>query len=535
MGRHQRIWVALATVATLLIAVSASQAALSRTTTKLTRAELKPAAASTYPTPGSGGALFGCTAGVAPISIGKTVTPLVDIGQVNKAVTPCIDSGSTLGATNLAGGALSLGTVGPASAYTFVAGQAGSDTTPAAAAVSNVSALNFKDGVDTVTIVGPIQADAAYQCVNNKLSSYGQSTVDVIYVNGVKYIPQTPGAPDTISLGALGSISINQQYKTATTLTEDDIVIHLLGAGVNVIVGQAEVTLQSGYTAADVCDNTAPTNGGGGNGGGNGGGTSGIGSLPGVCPKGSTYDSALEYCVIKVAGACPASNSGDKTVTIDGVQYCLVKVSRPFSGPTGGTVYTIWEARLHWKSPCLYGNRGEPDYVLVVTAPNRHATGTFGADRILLIGPYESVNGLSGNDCIDAHGTTAKINDGNGDDFIYVHYGTNHVVVGDGKNGVYGGHGRDFIYTGNGYNWIVGGTQSNVIYAGLGPDHIFGGPRPNQIHTPGGFNYVQCGSSKSGNVLWARKGFPTEYGGSHGCETVHYITHIPTIMNTQEP
>ena len=530
MGRHQRIWVGLATVATLLFAVSASQAAMFRSSSKVTRTEVARTA-STYPTPGSGGALFGCTAGVAPISLGKTATPLVDIGQVNKPVTPCIDASTTLGATNLAGGALSLGTVGPAAAYTFVAGQAGSNTAPAAAAVANVQALNFVSGAENVTIVGPVQGDAAYECENNKLVGYGQSTLDVVYVNGVAHYLPKPGAPATFSIGALLQIDVNQTIKTATSITEDVLTIHVLGAGVNVIVGQAKATIQKGYTAADVCDNTAPTSGGGGN----GGGSSGIGSLPGVCPKGSTYDSALEYCVIKVKGACPAANSGDKTVTIDGVEYCLIKVSRPFSGPQGGTVYTIWQARLHWKSPCLYGNRGEPDYVLVVTAPYRHATGTFGSDRILLIGPHEYVQGLSGNDCIDAHGTTAHVTDGNGDDFVYVHIGTNHVKVGDGKNGVYGGHGRDYINAGNGYNWIVGGTQPNVIYAGLGPDHIFGGPRANKIHTPGGFNYVQCGSAKSGNVLWARKGFPTEYGASHGCETIHYITHIPTIENTQEP
>jgi hypothetical protein len=530
VGRHQRIWVTLATVATLLFAVSASQAAMFRSSTKVTRAEVAKAASS-YPTPGSGGALFGCTAGVAPISIGKTVTPLVDIGQVNKAVTPCIDASTTLGATNLAGGALSLGTVGPAAAYTFVAGQAGSTTAPAAAAVANVQALNFVSGANTITIVGPVQGDAAYECENNKLVQYGQSTLDVIYVNGVAHYLPKPGAPATIAIGALLQIDVNQTIKTATSITEDVLTIHVLGAGVNVIVGQAEATIQKGYTAADVCDNTAPTKGGGGSGGGGGG----IGSLPGVCPKGSTYDAALEYCVIRVKVVCGTNTPATAATPPGDVCISIVKVSRPFSGPTGGTVYTIWEARLHWKSPCLYGSRGEPDYVLVVTKLDGHATGTFGSDRILLIGGYEYVQGLSGNDCIDAHGTNAHVTDGNGDDFAYVHVGTNHVKIGDGKNGVYGGNGRDFITVGNGYNWIVGGSKSNVIYAGLGPDHIFGGPSPNQIHTPGGFNYVNCGSAKHGNVLWARKGFPTEYGASHGCETVHYITHIPTIENTQEP
>jgi hypothetical protein len=125
--------------------------------------------------------------------------------------------------------------------------------------------------------------------------------------------------------------------------------------------------------------------------------------------------------------------------------------------------------------------------------------------------------------------------DGNGDDFVYVHVGFNHVKVGDGKNGVYGGHARDDITAGNGYNWIVGGTLPNNIHAGLGPDHIFGGPSANYIYTPGGFNYVDCGSDKAHNVLWARAGFPSEYGASHGCGTVHHIKHIPVIENGQTP
>lgn len=157
---------------------------------------------------------FGCRASVARVLLGQAV--LAEPSVANKNTNPCLTDTALTGKIQVPTTNPIL-SVGPAGAFTS---QSGTPTiAPGAAAVADIQAINIPTAAGTISIVGPIEADAAYQCTNGQLSSFAQSTLDVIYVNGVAMKLPAPGAPDNINLG-LVDIKVNQQYTTANSITE---------------------------------------------------------------------------------------------------------------------------------------------------------------------------------------------------------------------------------------------------------------------------------------------------------------------------
>jgi Ca2+-binding RTX toxin-like protein len=349
---------------------------------------------------------------------------------------------------------------------------------PGAAAVSDVQGVTIPTTSGDISIVGPVESNVDYACVDGNLTSSAQSTLDVIYVNGQKTTLPSPGAPDTIQLGGGSYIALNEKIQTATSLTERVLEVHLQGLA-DVVVGEAEVTLTRTDPCAGTNNNTPPPN-------------------VNACPQGSTLDAALMVCVIKLPGGK------------------IIVVGPPFTGPSGGTVEAVSVARKRYKSPCLNGPG--PKYALIATKANARVTGTPHSDRILALGRHERIAGLGGNDCIDGRGATQTIWDGNGKDRIYGGTGKTRIGVGNGNSMVNGRNGSDWITAGNGNDSIWGGKHASRIDAGLGHDHIYGGPDANRVFVASGHAFVSCGTGK-GNLAFLRRG-TMKYASRHGCERI---------------
>jgi hypothetical protein len=424
---------------------------------------------------------FGCRASGARVTLGTAtiVEPIVANGGTTPCQTDIAASGTIAIPTNSP-----ILTVGPIGAFTDRTGTP--TVAPGAAATSDVQAVNIPTSGGTLTIVGPVQADAAYQCTDGKLTSSAQSTLDVIYFNGSKISLPAPGAPAKLTLAPDVFVALNQQYTTANSITERVLEVKLAGLA-DVVVGEATVTKSS----ADPC---AGTTGAGPIGTTPGSGT-GVG--PSVCPAGSTLDVAAGACVIVYQG---------KTIYI----------SQPFKGPSGGVVIALGAARKKYKSPCLFGPG--PNYVLVATKRGGRVQGTPHSDRILARGAFERVAGLAGNDCIDGSGGSQKLFDGNGNNRIYGGGGTNRIGAGNGNNYINGRGGRDWITAGNGNDIVYGGRLTGRIDVGLGRDRVYGGPNSNRIWAIGDNAKISCGSGKRNHAFVRLNA--SAYAKQHGCQKI---------------
>jgi Ca2+-binding RTX toxin-like protein len=419
---------------------------------------------------------FGCRASTARVTLGSStiLEPLI----ANPKTAPCASDNHGLSSVNVTQTGDSFINAGPAEVATDSVYSPSDAVAPGAAAVSDVQGVTIPTTSGDISIVGPVESNVDYACVDGNLTSSAQSTLDVIYVNGQKTTLPSPGAPDTIQLGGGSYIALNEKIQTATSLTERVLEVHLQGLA-DVVVGEAEVTLTRTDPCAGTNNNTPPPN-------------------VNACPQGSTLDAALMVCVIKLPGGK------------------IIVVGPPFTGPSGGTVEAVSVARKRYKSPCLNGPG--PKYALIATKANARVTGTPHSDRILALGRHERIAGLGGNDCIDGRGATQTIWDGNGKDRIYGGTGKTRIGVGNGNSMVNGRNGSDWITAGNGNDSIWGGKHASRIDAGLGHDHIYGGPDANRVFVASGHAFVSCGTGK-GNLAFLRRG-TMKYASRHGCERI---------------
>jgi Ca2+-binding RTX toxin-like protein len=422
---------------------------------------------------------FGCRASGLRVDGGGSAIaePIV----ANTQTYPCYDQSqgvATLSVPNGSTGAL-LG--GPVGAFTYEAGSSGGETAPGVAAVASVQGLTIPTANGLVSIVGPAQADVAYECVNDKVTSYGQSTLDVVYVNGQKTFMPAPGAPDTIQLGGGAYMSVNERIQTATSLIERVLDIHLAD-GTDIVAGEAEVTQVGSNSCA---------------------GTTGSPPVLEICPPGSTLDVPAQECVIILNGG-----------------QTIINVSRPFKGPSGGTVMALSVASKRYKSPCLSG--AGPKYALIATKRGGRVLGTEYSDRILARGAYERVSGLGGADCIDGSGGHQKLYDGNGKDRVYAGPGFNRVAVGNGNDYVNGRTGSDWITAGNGNDTVYGGRGSTRIDIGIGRDQLYGGPSKNRFWAAGDAARVSCGTGKHNTAFVRARA--KKFAKAHGCDSVHVLS-----------
>ena len=418
---------------------------------------------------------FGCRASAVRVELGGSpIEPIV----ANNATYPCANAGGGLAALTVPNGAVGNLTAGPAGAFTYYTGSAGGQTAPGAAAVAQIQGVSIPTSNGVLTIVGPVQANASYKCVNDQVVGSGQSTLQVIYVNGNPQHLPAPGTPTTIQLGGGAYIAVNEKLTTPTSITERVLDVHLAN-GTEIVVGEAKVT--------DLGPNACA-------------GTTGAPPVLEICPAGSTLDVVHQVCVI-----------------IYGSQRIIV--SRPFQGPTGGRVLALGAARKKYHSPCLSGPG--PKFAIVATKRGGRVRGTPRSDRILGLGALERIAGLGGNDCIDGKGGRQHIWDGNGKDRIYASAGFNRIGVGNGDDMVNGRNGSDWITAGNGNDRVWGGSGRSRIDLGIGRDRVYGGPSTNRVWVASGHALVQCGAGRN-NTAFVRRSVMA-YAMAHGCRHIHLL------------
>jgi len=427
------------------------------------------AAASTQP--------FGCRASTVRVALLNSVVTEPTVANPN--TTPCAtDTAGVAGATSVASTSTAGVQAGPAGAFTYsVPGT--TSVAPGATAVAAVDGVTIP-GADLV-IAGTIQATASYSCVNDQLVAQGSSNADVVSVDG-KVMNLPNGEPDTISLGSLGSIKFNQKVETSDSLTETAVEVDLTGVA-DIVVGEAKVT----QSISSPCANTAPTP-----------------PVLEICPPGSTLNVGAQLCEIIITNP-----NGTTSVIV---------VSRPFQGPSGGTVYpTAVVAKKYKGYPCTTGPG--PKFALVATKRGGRVYGTPKSDRILALGSYERVAGLGGNDCIDGTGADQLIFDGSGRDKIYGGNGHNRIGVGNGNDYINARIGSgDWITAGNGNDTIYGGRGRTRIDDGIGRDHIYGGPSKNRIWVGGDHSFVSCGTGRHNLAFLRLAAIP--FAKKHGCENI---------------
>jgi hypothetical protein len=335
-----------------------------------------------------------------------------------------------------------------------------------------------------IVIAGPIQTTASYSCVNDQLQASGTSTLNLINVNGTN-MPVPEGQPYTSTILGGITISTNQQVKTANSLTETALEIDIPNVA-DIVVDEAKVT----QSVTDPCA-----------------GTSGPPPILEICPPGSTLNIAAQLCEIVVTNP-----NGTTTVIV---------VSRPFQGPSGGTVYpTGVVAKKYPGYPCTTGPG--PKFALVATKQGGRVYGTPKSDRILALGAYERIAGLGGNDCIDGNGGHQTIFDGNGNDKDYSANGFNRIAVGNGNDYVNARTGSVWITAGNGRDTVYGGTGGSRIDVGLGKDHVYGkGTKKNRIWGGANGAKISCGPGHNNTAFVRTKA--EHYAKTHGCQHIHLL------------
>ena len=424
------------------------------------------------------GTPFGCRASTLRVTLLNSIVTEPTIA--NRDTTPCATDTAGAATTSVPTTGSSIVNAGPVGAFTYSVFSPSGATAPGAAAVAAVQGVTIPTGgTGFISIVGPIQTTASYACVNNQVVATGTSTLNIIDVNG-QNMTVPAGTPSTIQLGGGSFIAINQQIKTANSLTEIALEVHLQGLA-DIVVAEAKVT----QSVTDPCANTA-------------------GQPPPVleiCPPGSTLEIQAQLCVIIFNGQ-------------------TIVVSRPFQGPSGGTVFpTSVVAKRYPGFPCTTGPG--PKFALVATKRGGRVFGTPKSDRILALGAYERIAGLGGNDCIDGQGGHQIIFDGNGNDRVWAAAGFNRIGLGNGNDYFNGRNGSDWVTAGNGRDTIIGGKGSSRIDVGLGKDHVFGGPSKNRIW--GGANGAKISCGSGGNNTAFVRSAAAAYAKSHGCQHIHLL------------
>jgi hypothetical protein len=422
---------------------------------------------------------FGCRASLLRTTLGTATA--IEPSVANPTQTPCANDSkgvSTVGVPAQETNSQAPITVGQAGAFTYSVFDPTFKTAPGATAVASVSAVNIPTSAGTIHIAGPIQASASDTCVNDQLVQTGQSNLDVISVNG-QNMPIPPGQPYKLTLANNVFIAANQQITTPNSLTERVLEVKV-GGLLDVVVGEAVVS----HAAANPCA-----------------GTKGITPVLEICPKGSTLNAAKQFCFIK---NCTGG---------------IIIVSRPFRGPSGGTVEAVCAAKKKYKSPCLSGPG--PKFVLIATAQGARVEGTLYSDRIIALGAYERVAGLGGNDCINGKALHQKLYDGNGHERVYADAYAR-VAIGSGNSLVVGGtRGHDWLTVANGNTRIYGHGGHNRIDAGLGRVQVFGGPGPNRVFTPSTRALVNCGTGGNNTAFLRDRAIP--FARAHGCTRIVHL------------
>ncbi len=400
-------------------------------------------------------AVWDCGADAAAVSLaGQTA-----VNPITTANRPCATH--TSGLPDLAGSAGLTPAVSARTAYAVTSAQpaASKPIEQTVGSASGVEGLSLNAGGTIVIGVDAAQSQAAARCVSSRPQLGGSSTIAGLTINGTS-VPLDSGLSQLTdalskSLGAVLQIKLGEQLKSADGLVQRAAHITLLpqtGAAplVDVIIAESRVT------AAGACDPnadgnantpTSPT-------------TSGS-SLPQVCASGSVLQASSGKCVI------PASASGGQGTIIIGA---------PFTGPSGGSVWSLNKARAKYHSICLHGPG--PAYAIIGTGKADRITGRNSDDRILSLAGNDRVDGGRGDDCIDG---------GTGADNLAGSLGADRIYGKTGRDHLNGGPRTDYLSSGSGNDTINAAFGADRIKAGSGRDYV-------NVATAGPAAHVDCGA-----------------------------------------
>jgi hypothetical protein len=423
------------------------------------------------------GTPFGCRASTIRVTLLNALITEPTIANPN--TTPCVTDTAGAATTSVPVTGTSIVNAGPVGAFTYSVFSPSGATAPGATAVAAVQGVTIPTGGGGfISIVGPIQTTASYSCVNDQLVATGSSTLNLIYING-RAMTVPAGTPSKIDLGGGSFIAINQQVTTSNSLTETALEVKLNNIA-DIVVAEAKVT----QSISNPCANTK-----------------GPPPILEICPPGSTLDIQRQLCVIVTPGG-------------------VIVVSRPFQGPSGGTVFpTSVVAKKYPGFPCTTGPG--PKFALVATKRGGRVFGTPKSDRILALGAFERIAALGGNDCVNGNGRQQTIYDGNGKDRVYGGPGRTRIAVGNGNDYVNGRKGSGLITAGNGRDTVIGGKGSSRIAVGLGKDHVYGGPGSNKIFAGANGAKVSCGTGHH-NTAYVRSA-AAHYARTHGCQKIRLL------------
>jgi hypothetical protein len=399
-------------------------------------------------------------------AVTASVAGMSPLNPITASRTPCADQ--SVGLPNTTNAIGLAPTINAKTAYALTSAQpaAGRPITQTVGSSAGIEGLSLTTSGGTVVIgVGAAQSSATAKCVDGKAVTSGTSQVTGLTINGqtVSADGLLTSLTDAISnspLGGVVAVKLNEKIVQGETLVQRAAHIRVLSAAgtplADVIVAQSSVSSSS------ACDPNADGNQDP-NGGTNGAGGSGSAVLQGVCPAGSTLDSSRVLCIIA------ASKTGGQGEIV---------IGRPFTGPSGGKVISLINARKKYSSICLSGKG--PKYAIVGTNGADRITGRNTDDRILALGGNDQVDGGRGNDCIDG---------GSGRD---------NLAGGIGNDHVYGTSGGDALNGGPGTDYLSGGTGNDSMNAAFGRDTVTGGSGVDFINvaTAGPAAKVDCGSGR---------------------------------------
>lgn len=457
MSRFIRVTVAATTVAISLAATASAQAVTTAT--------------------------WACSASAVTASVAGMST----LNPISASQAPCTNQAVGLPNTTDAVGLAP--TINARSAYAITSAQppAGRPIQQTVGSSAGIEGLSLTTSGGTVVIgVGAAQSSARASCLNGKAVLTGTSQVADLIINGQTVSLDGPltALTDAISgspLGALVSVKLNEQVVEGETLVQRAARIRILSAiGSNpladIIIAQSTVS-SSNACNPNATNNVDPAT--------SGSGSDGMKVPTNVCPAGSTLDTKRVVCIIA------ASKSGGQGEIV---------IGRPFTGPSGGTVISLINARKRFKSICLSGPG--PKFAIVGTNGANRITGRNTPDRILGLGGNDSVDGGRGNDCLDG---------GSGRD---------NLAGGIGNDRIYGTTGGDALNGGPGTDLLSGGVGNDSINAAFGPDRISGGPGVDFINvaTAGPAARVDCGPGRD-----KVRGNSNERRRLRNCETIFVL------------
>ncbi|HVL94343.1 MAG TPA: calcium-binding protein [Solirubrobacteraceae bacterium] len=412
-----------------------------------------------------------CRASAARVAV-PAVNVTVEPVRANAPLNPCTSqSASTLQRT----------TIGPVTADAV---GAFTDFKPTASTAGFASLSQPVVALPGLTVAADaVLATATATCQNGTPALAGSSRVAGLTINGSAIVLPPGDAPFQIPLGPLGRVAVNQEAADAATGTLKRQAVVVETPLATVVLAEAI----AGATAA-AC-------------------TSGSGTVPLVCPPGSTPDPARNVCVIRetTGGGGTGGGGGGTGGGGSGGGGGGTTVGGPFEGPTGGSVMSLEEARKRFKSRCL-GKKG-PKFVIVGTKGRDRVTGTNRGDRILLRAGDDRSEGGRGNDCIDGN---------RGRDSLSGALGRDRLIGGSGGDALNGASDADRLVAGGGNDTINAGFGRDRVFGGKGADRInlaTAGPAARVIRCGTGFDKIRVNFNEASK---ARKR-------KAGCERVYSI------------